>query len=314
MASKKLYFCTSCRKKIAKVQDLLFVEESKRGFCSESCIVEFFSPYMENYDNEELENRHMLGLESSEVGVETFQDKELFDRILYTPDEVWFEQSELKEEYYTHILKYGPNLNLFYILTCSYFEGEPAFVYFKTVTQDLKLVELYRKGVSMNDKLYDSEADNDVEEDNSADREGKIELQSSLKDTEILDEVNLPADVVEDLDLKKSEYLAVLLERRKESDIPFEDFLDYDKYIAATLEDADDEFKDEDAAGDLIMTFIKSFQISGESFFYIVSCMEVTIPSLGQNAMIPILSFPSNDADLYTFYAVGEKKNGKLKN
>ena len=91
--SKKLYFCTSCRKKIPKVDQLLFVEESKRGFCSEDCIVSFFTPYMKHFDQEEVSFRENLGL-NPEMDANLFQDKELFEQVLYNPSEVWIEKND----------------------------------------------------------------------------------------------------------------------------------------------------------------------------------------------------------------------------
>ena len=41
-----------------------------------------------------------------------------------------------------------------------------------------------------------------------------------------MEEINLPANIVEDLELKKSEYLADFLERRSEDDIEIEKFLE----------------------------------------------------------------------------------------
>lgn len=300
--SKKVYFCTNCRRKVDKVQNLLFVEESKRGFCSENCIVDFFSPYMEVFDHQELENRHMLGLPSSEVGAELFQDRELFDQVLYTPTEIWYEKNEIQEEYYTHILNFGPDKDLYYIIICTYFEGEPSFVFFKTVTRSKKLVDMYKQQKRMDNKLTQASMMGEEEESDID------ELEDSLE------EINLPSELVEDLELKKSEYLALFIERRQDDDIELEKFPEYDQFLGLTLEDADEEYIAEDDAGDDIMTFIKSFQMNGLSFFYIACCVRLTIPNMAEKVMIPVLSFPSTDQELYKFYAVGEKKNGKLTN
>lgn len=298
--SKKVYFCTNCRKRVDKVQNLLFVEESKRGFCSESCIVEFFSPYMEAFDHEELEFRHMLGLESSEVGAEIFQDRELFDQVLYYPGEVWYEKNEIQEEFYTHILSFGEGNKYFYIITCTYFEGEPSFVFFKTVTQSSALVDMYRKQKRIDDNFASADVGKSTEDDEEAGEE--------------LTEINLPAEMVEDLELKKSEYLAVYLERRQDHDLPIEDFPRYEQFLGLTLEDADEEYLTEDDAGDEVMTFIKSFQMNGIFFFYIACCVRITLSQVGDKVMIPILSFPSIDQQLYKYYAVGQRKNEKLTN
>jgi len=289
--SKKLYFCTSCRKKIPKVDQLLFVEESKRGFCSEDCIVEFFSPYMKSLDAEEVSFRESLGLEP-EIDAVLFQDKSLFEEALYNPKEVWLEKNDLQEEYYTHITPISDNK--FFILICSYYEGEPAFVFFKTITSSVDLVQFYKR-----DSLVEGER-------------GAAEPEAAELD--VMEEISLPSEIVEDIDLKKSEHLASLLERRKETDISFEEYGLYDDYITLTLDDPDDEFQSEDNAGDSIYTFIKSFQKEGQAFFYIVICLRVNIPGGDDSALMPVITFPSIDDDLYTFYAVGDKKNKRITN
>jgi hypothetical protein len=297
--TKKLYFCASCRKSVNKIEELLFVEESDRGFCCEDCIVDFYTPYMEFFDKEEINLREQLGLVPSEVDIGLYQDKELFEKVLYTPDEIWLEKSELNEKYHTHILKIDNNN--YFILTASYYESEPAFVFFKTITNSLELVKMYRRGEKIDPHL---EKTDDFQGHNSEKHE----------EVEVLDEVQLPAEIIEDIELKKSEHIALLLERRKESDIDFEKYPLYDDYLSLTLEDPDDEFHGEDEAGDNIMTFIKSFKKSEDAFFYIAICLQVDIPGTDEVALLPVLSFPSNDDDLYTFYAVGNRKNNRITN
>jgi len=297
--TKKLYFCTACRKKVNKIENLLFVEESKRGFCSEACIINFFSPYMEAFDKDELKQRDLLGLNSTEGDIGIYQDKELFDKVLYHPTEIWLEKNELGEEFYTHVLKINETDQ--FIIVCTYYEGGPAFVYFKTITKSLKLLKYYQKEVYLDQ--------NDIHKNM---HEPEMHSSMSAADKELLDDIQLPAEIVEDIDLKKSELLAELLERRKDSDIPFEDFPAFDDYLSLTLDDADDEFHSEDKAGDDIIIFIKSFKKENKAFFYIAICLQVTIPTTSDIALLPVLSFPSTDESLYTHYAVGEKKNHRL--
>lgn len=297
--TKKLYFCTSCRKKVNKIENLLFVEESTRGFCCEDCIVEFYAPYMEYFDKEEVAYREQLGLNVSEVDISLYQDRDLFEKVLYSPDEVWLEKSELNENYYTHIYKLKNDS--YFILICTYYEDEPAFVFFKTITKSSELIKLYRK----TEKIDADIAKTDDFHGHNTDKH---------EDVEVIDEVQLPAELIEDIELKKSEHLALLLERRDDSDIDFEKYPLYDDYLSLTLEDPDDEFHGEDEAGDHIITFIKSFKRDEVSFYYVAICLQVDIPGTEDIALLPVLSFPSKDDDLYTHYAVGEKKNTRITN
>ncbi len=307
--TRKLYYCSHCRKSVKDVKNLLFVEEeSSRGFCTENCIIQFYTPYMEVMGEEELANRETCGLMSSEGKDHLYQNKELFEKALYSPDEVWVEQSELREEYFTHIYNFKKDgTNFYFILICSYYEGEPSFVFFKTITKSAELVDLYRKDKPGEDELNNKKnKDISVSESSASDNDSEVES---------LDEISLPVEVVEDIELKKSQVLAELLERRKESDIKFEDFMIYDEYISLSIDDPDEIYETEDDAGDTISTNIKSFQKGDLSFFYIVICTKIEIPgNLDQLVLVPILTFPSVDNDLYKFYAVGERTHGKLRN
>ena len=287
--TKKLYFCNSCRKKIGKIEELLFVEESKRGFCSEDCIVDFFSPYMKHFDYEEQDRRLELDIVSEEISIALYQDKSLFEMALYSPSEVWSERNDLGEEFFTHIHSIDDELS--YILICSYYESDPSFVFFKTLTKSKALIHKYQREHRV------------VSEDESS---------IDKKDKNSLDDISLPAEVIEGVDLKKSEYLAKLLINRKESDISIEQYPIYDDYITLTLNDPDDEFHSEDDAGDSIYTFVKSFKKSGQDFFYIVICLNVDIPNSSDTALLPVITFPSIDEELYRLYAVGLKKKNRV--
>jgi len=269
---------------------------------------------MEAIDNEELSKRETCGLLSTEGKEHLYKDKKLFEKALYQPDEVWLEDSELREEYYTHILRFEQDgTNWHFILVCTYYEGEPSFVFFKTITKSAELVDLYRKDIRKDDELNSRPASMGTQTTVTATSSNEQGSEDPGGD-EGISEVSLPSEVLEDLELKKSQVLAELLDRRKESDIGFEEFMLYDEYIRLSIDDPDETFETEDKAGDLIVTNIKSFQRDSILFFYIVICAKVEIPGNDeQMALIPILTFPSIDNELYKFYAVGERTHGKLK-
>ena len=295
--SKKLILCSECRKTIAHGDKALFVDQSSnRPFCSEKCIMDYHAPHMESFEREEIERREEVGAALDEGLAPMYQNHEFFQKALYSPDEVWLAKNGIGEEFYTHIARVNKDEDAFtFIVICCYFDNEPSFVYFKCLTKNENLVESYREK-SLVDSL--KSAPEEIQEEAAKE-----------------DEIQLPPEVMEDLELKKSEYLASLLQNRSEEDIPFENFGDYDEFMAKSLEDPDEVFTKEDEAGDKIRTYIKSFKVRGQVFYYVVVCISVPLKELeNQEALLPVIGFPSTDQTLYKEYAVGERYSDIIKN
>ena len=251
---------------------------------------------MESFEREEIERREEVGAALGEGLAPMYQNHEFFQKALYSPDEVWLAKNGIGEEFYTHIARINKDEDAFtFIVICSYFDNEPSFVYFKCLTKNENLVESYREK-SLVDSL--KSAPEEIQEEAAKE-----------------DEIQLPPEVMEDLELKKSEYLASLLQNRSEEDIPFENFGDYDEFMAKSLEDPDEVFTKEDEAGDKIRTYIKSFKVRGQVFYYVVVCISVPLKELeNQEALLPVIGFPSTDQTLYKEYAVGERYSDIIKN
>jgi hypothetical protein len=295
--SKNKHLCTNCQKLIPDLNKVLYVDQSRMlGFCSESCIVGFHGPLMENFENEELARREELNLPYTEFYKSLYQNKELLDKALYYPNKVYEYKNNVGTKFYTHFYEFEEDGNqLFYLLISSYFNNTPAFIYFKLITEHRELAESYIEGTEIN-------------------KEDLVEDLMGVEE-EVTHEISLPEDVVEDIEMKKSEYLAKLLETRSEEDVPFENFPEYDEYLPMVLDEPDEIYSQTDESGDDVKVFIKSFKIKKQTFFYIAICIEVALPELEeQKALLPVLGFPSHDANLYKEYAYGEKLNQMTKN
>lgn len=290
---KKLYFCENCRESIDDVSKIHFVEDnSDRGFCSEKCILDFYRPYMEALEQEEDFLRASLSLPADEGHHDTLANDHYLKLTLENPAEVWVVENDLNQKFFTHILQVRINLKDFYIiLICSHIDGEPSFVYYRTITSSLDLLEKYRR---------DARADAEDENEYVSEEGENLEV-----DQEFMDQI----------DFKKSILLAQMLERRNGDDIQLEEFIKYDSYMEPTLKDPDEiyEFLDDD--GDTLHVCIKSFQHDKESFFYILFALPLKEKSSANSiVMIPILGFPSTDKDLYPQYAVGKRIDESLSN
>src|SRR5690606_12771157 len=133
---------------------------------------------------------------------------------------------------------------------------------------------------------------------------------SSGPDNSLEQDVELPAEIIEELDLKKSSYLATLLGNRADDDIAYDEFMDYEQFLPLTLEDPDEVYDRTGEDADEISTFIKSFQYAGGTFFYVVVCWKCQVKNFQERMLIPVLSFPSTDQDLYHEFAIGERVVG----
>jgi hypothetical protein len=289
-----IYFCQNCHKSLSEVEDLLVIEEEKGNcFCSEDCIIEFHNEHINFFEQEEIEVRHKLNLGTFEPSMKYKNDKELLEDVIKEPDEIWVQENEVGECYYTHIKACKKQKQTFwFILVCFYFEDEPSFIFLQTCTSSKKLLSYYQS-----DKLY---GEQDAEEEEELAEQEAFELSQEVIDT---------------IEQKKSSFLAELLEVRSNDDIAYEKFPKYENNTVSTLEEPDEVFKKKDDEGDTLLTYVKSYQKDKSTFFYIVICLKLEEhEDKTQDVLVPIVSFPSNDDELYLKYAQGERISGHLKN
>ena len=117
------------------------------------------------------------------------------------------------------------------------------------------------------------------------------------------------------LENKKSKLLAELLEKRKDDDISFEDFMLYEYCFPETLETPDEVFESLDNEGDSFYVYIKSFIKETENYFYIISCLKRKNKEESPEVNVfPVLAFPTNDLDLYSEFRSGKRIAAHMKN
>ncbi|MDO9183532.1 MAG: hypothetical protein Q7U04_14045 [Bacteriovorax sp.] len=291
-----LYYCTECKTILASLDKLLFVEEeSSKGFCSESCIEDFYIPLIRHFETLEFELRNRLGiskeLENEQI-IQHMSDKELVDEVLSSPSEIWKNCNELDEDIFTYI-KHFPDYSG--IVICKVYNAEASFVFLSTLTRSRQFLAEIRVGekINLNDLSGDSSELNELEKEFS--EEDFIFMQL--------------------LENKKSVLLAELLEKRKEDDISFEDFSLYEACFSETIENPDEVFENKDYEGDLLFIYIKSYIKDNENYFYIISCLKRKENDESNEVNVfPILAFPTNDLDLYSGFRIGKKIAGHINN
>jgi len=295
-----VYFCEKCRVSVGEPSELHFVEDdSDRGFCSEKCILEFYRPFMLGFEAEERAWREEIMLGIERPCQELLESEDYLQESLDNPDEVFVFETDTNQSFYTHLKELQINGELYFsILISSYIDGAPAFVFYRTLTQSQGLMSLYRRGELMSESSVVKSPEQD-------------EVLATMTD----EEIKLAEGILAEVESKKSQLLADMLEKRSETDIGFERFYDFDKYLEITLAEPDETYEFMDEEGDKLFTNIKSFSKNGESFFYIVLSLPYESKKGSTTAVqVPILGFPSNDQSLYPKYAQGKALNEKLRN
>ncbi|RLA65865.1 MAG: hypothetical protein DRQ88_04220 [Epsilonproteobacteria bacterium] len=282
---KDYYFCNKCGTIFEQSADVLFVEDdSTRGFCSESCIEEFFRPMVRVFEKieESLRNEYSLDEEES---LKYLESSAYLEKLLKEPEEVWLHKNDFGEKYYFIISTFKDQKGeVFYLASiCLFYQSRPSFLFLVTATSSEKLISEFRVGTKLNDRLP---------------------MGANLNDSK-------EAEIVKTIERKKSFILAELLRLRENSDISFYEFSEFESYIDPTIDGPDEVFSFIDEAGDKIQTFIKAFDNDQGAFFYFVTCLKLNRKS--EDGLVPIFSFPSRDGNIYRKFSQGNRVSGNLK-
>jgi hypothetical protein len=277
-----IYYCNECKKVIENVSNLLFVEQgSSRGFCSEDCIEEFYSPLILFFESEIIRQRKIFDIIEEEIVTE-HEDDFFVEELSRNPDEVYCLVNELKEETYLYFKR---KKDFFIMMICTRFNNEPSFIFSITKSKSQKFINEFKVGL-------------------------KVNLENSIEENEVEEDIAF----LELLENKKSSLLAELLSCRSENDIPFENFSNFEISFEETLENPDEIYELKDRDGDLVFNYLKSFMDQNiGSFFYIIVGLKKIIAQNDIN-VYPILTFPTKDLDLYKKFRAGTKVLSVIKN
>ena len=283
--NQPLYYCCECKSIVANLDKLLFVEEnSSKGFCTESCIEDFYLPIIRYYEKCDQELRKRLKILPNENIQIDIDEKQLVEEILANPSEVWNTENDLHEKISTYIRHFQ---DFSAVLLCTVYNGEASFIFLCTKTKSREYLAEIRNGHKLNENLE--------QKDNAIDDEDFQFMQL--------------------LEIKKSNLLADLLMKRKDSDISFEEFSHYEYCFNQCLELPDEVFEVKDREGDVFFVYIKSFLKDHHDFFYIISCLKrKDLNELNEVNVFPVLAFPTNDMELYSNFRAGVRISGTIKN
>ena len=260
----------------------MFNEENFRVFCSETCTTNFYQSLMGQLAIAEKELRAEINL-PTEACCSLAHDQELLEVALQRPDEVHSVNNGLGEIIYQHFLwhehAYYGKVGI--VLYCLKEKDRPFLILHTILSQSHNLLERL-----LPDKQSESEG-------------------HSPSDV-LIDE-----EMATSLESKKSQLMATLLERQSPMDIPFEEFSKYDNHLGPTLENPDEVFSEVDTEGDQIFKFFKACNNEGNNFYYIVVGVIVNVDEDNlTETIVPILSFPTIDGELYRSFKTGQQVSG----
>ena len=244
MSQKKLPSCAHCQSGLRDDENgALFVEEEVgRVFCSESCIVSYFSPDIDRFERLYYENLSKDDLKEEERA----RLANLRWKTLELPHEIWREKTLGGDHRYTLIREFDYEGAPVWSVCVSFFlRGEPSFLFIALVTRDIQLVELFRKGervqwLSPGSEVSHAQQIEEVRlEAGDADLDETEEEWDELSESEA-EELPAPLDCLAEPFTEEETYRAQLNTMRTGEDISPSDFPNYDACMEETLQVPDE--------------------------------------------------------------------------
>lgn len=218
--------------------------------------------------------REFFTLRKEDKDINEFEFKKYdtqLEKLLDDPDEVWEDTATLSQQQrvFIYIRQFEKTTH---VAACYLTESTPSFVYLHFPTSDEALVERYRRGQMVFQRMM-----------------GDVPLGA------------IDGDALHEGDDLAAGLYKAMLSLRGDKDLTEDEFIDYSDCREDTLEDADEIWRSGDSTGNVLVSFIKEFSEDDE-FYYIVVTVE-DAPS-GSHALL--FSFPTLDKGLVDRYRHGE--------
>ena len=263
------------KKKSPKETELIVIDE-KQGliFEDEKALHGYFEAAINKLENEYLELREKDDFsDKAQIKLEKH-----LEETLDTPDQIW-KDSEKVSDLVLHIFMKEIQVKsqeFTYIAICYVTEEDrvPTFVLTHFPTRNEKMIQNYRSGEIIYDKIFEKVV------------EGALEGDSLLEGDPLA--IGL--------------YLS-MLKVRSEQDIPQTEFKNYFEMREPTIEDADEIWRKSDMNGNLMVVFIKEFP---DHVVTDLTYVTVTIEDEKNGVHTLLFSFPTNDPTLVDRYRMGE--------
>ncbi|MGE0617084.1 MAG: PBECR2 nuclease fold domain-containing protein [Bacteriovoracia bacterium] len=298
MAERTVEHCQSCEKHMSPGDRALFVEEEfGRVFCSEDCIVTYFTPEIERLEREYYENLSKEDL----TGDERESLADLRWKSLDEPSEVWRTKTLSGDYVYSLIGAFNVgDRTVWCINLCLFLYGEPSFLFLSFLTADANLVDFYRRGERYHMKKGGQAA---------AQERGEGAPSSSQEG-----ESGLPTDGLAEPWTHDELFRARLTQMRSDDDVPIEEFTRYEACMEETLNKPDEVWVVEtgspaDASageeGVQLFHFMKQYKDEEPNVWYIV----IARGTETEDQLEVLDAFPTRDRHLVDHYRVGREES-----
>ena len=256
-----LYYCHQCKRIVKDIRGLYFVEEGlPNGFCSEGCIESLYKNLVSYFDDLNKKIFNNLNL------VEEIEADEgaIIESVLRQPSKVFQWSNELGTKI-THFS--GKVDSLYVVVSCFLYEGSASFILGVIYHKDPRILEFFKKG---------------------HEKDITHEVSSSIK--------QLSVDEIDFIEQRKGEFLAKLIEVHSESDIQFEAYALYERYVASVITSPD--FKkriDSSKMGEIYIYSKIIFDESKKIYFFVASLEK----DQNKNTILFIPSFYSDLTNVF---------------
>lgn len=251
---------------IDEKQGLIFEDEKALHGYFEKAIQSLEAEYLKLRDQDDFSDKAQVKLERH------------LEETLDTPDQIW-KNEKFTSEFPLHLFMKEIRVKsqeFTYVAVCYVTEDDriPTFVLTHFPSRNQKLIEHYRAGELVYDKIYENVV------------EGALDGDSLLE-----------GDA-----LAMGLYLS-MLKVRSEQDIEQKDFKNYFELREPTIEDADEIWRKSDLSGNLMVVFIKEFPDQQPTDLTYIA---VTVEDEKNGVHTLLFSFPTTDPTLVDRYRMGE--------
>jgi hypothetical protein len=265
------------------VKKTIVIDESQGlVFETERELYNHFQPQISMLEAEVLANRSSKDLPASE-----FRKYEpLLQQVIDDPDEIWEDAVSIHglrvTSYVGHYITDSSKslddkeAGVYYVALAYAVEGSARFIYLHFPSRDLKLVDRFRRGELVFDRVM-----KEVEK-------GAVE-----------------GDALSEGDALAVGLYKAMLSLRATTDYAEDVFHDHEDSREPTIEEPDEIWRSTDLNGNTLVTFVKKFDESsaGEDEFWYIA---VTVEDEASSSHALLFSFPTNDENLVDRYRHGE--------
>lgn len=271
---------TKSRLKTARKQKSSIVIDEDHGlvFSNERELYEHFDPQIQMLEHEVMSHRT-----TGDIAAKDFSRfEELLQQVIDDPDEIWEDAVSIHgmkvTSYVGHYATDSADQGVYYVALAYTVSGSPRFVYMHFPSRDLKLVDRFRRGELVYDRVM-----KEVEK-------GAVEGDALSEGDELA------------VGLYKA-----MLSLRATTDLSEDDFHEHEEKREVTIEEPDEIWRSTDLSGNTLVTFVKNFDVAedgeaGRGLWYLA----VTVEDQASSSHALLFSFPSTDENLVDRYRHGE--------